>query len=147
MTWNPDLPVPPELGAVAQVVPNHEVELGPLRSLQLALKAATPKRDKIVAVTPIDVPPPHANVLTRLLGELSNLEAVHPVVAGKGGHPVLIRNSMIASILELDPLTERLDHFLKRSRVLRVAMDDRALTLNLNDDAAWNAWLPQQLRD
>ncbi len=147
ITWNPDVSVPAELETTAQIVPNHEIDLGPLHSLQLALKAAVCTGDETIAMTPIDVPPPRPFVLARLFDQWANYEAVHPEVAGKGGHPLLMRNSMIGSILELDPLTERLDHFLKRSRVLRVPFDDGALTLNLNDEAAWNAWLPQQHRD
>lgn len=147
VTWNPDVTLPAELESHARVVFNHEVERGPLHSLQLALEEAVHAGGEIVAMTPIDVPPPRREVLTELLGVFGAFEAVHPTVDGKGGHPLLMRNPMIASILELDPLTERLDHFLKRSRVLRYAMDDRALTLNLNDDTAWNAWLPSQDRE
>jgi CTP:molybdopterin cytidylyltransferase MocA len=147
VTWNPEVPVPAELESTAHVVPNHEVDLGPLHSLQLALRQAVRKADDIIAMTPIDVPPPRPFVLSGLFDQLINYDAVHPQVAGKGGHPLLMRNSMIGGILELDPLTDRLDHFLKRSRVLRVPFDDCALTLNLNDEAAWNAWLTQQHRD
>lgn len=59
-------------------------------------------------------------------------EAVVPTHAGRGGHPVLLAPSLAADLRALDPITGRLDAFLKTRRVHRVDVPQPCVLENWN---------------
>jgi CTP:molybdopterin cytidylyltransferase MocA len=59
-------------------------------------------------------------------------DAVIPVYEGRGGHPVLLRERLIAPLLELDPERDRLDAFLRTRDTLRRETDRPEAVANWN---------------
>ncbi len=139
--WNPAFP-PPRLArdAALEIVPNPETDLGPVRSLQAAVRHPG-EPAPFAFVTPIDCPPPTPTLADLLLRSIGDRPAAHPEYLGKGGHPVLVTRGLLERISPLDPAVTRLDELLRHQGALRLAVDDPTVVLNWNDDASWQAWL------
>lgn len=145
--WNPAFPVPTGLDrAPVRVVRNPDTDMGPMRSVQLAVSALGDP-GPVTAITPVDCPPPTQGMLAMLGEHLAGHPAVHPEYRGKGGHPVLASPECLRASLREDPATARLDDFLKRQGALRFPVDDPTVALNLNDDESWQAWLVSHLKE
>ena len=50
----------------------------------------------------------------------SEYEAIIPIFSGRGGHPVLLNESLNESLLALNPESDRLDYFLKTRKTARI---------------------------
>lgn len=137
MDWMDDMDTMDGMDRVG-VVLNRSVELGPLYSVQLGLRELGDAGT--VAVSPVDVPPPSRAMMDSLMRESEGRAAVHPEFSGKGGHPLLMRAELFPQVLALDPVADRLDHFLKRAGALRLTVSDASVVLNLNDEDAWRRW-------
>ena len=98
-------------------------------------------------ISPIDTPLPRAAVWRGLASQLiSTAEVVKPVYQGRGGHPVLLSDSFLKSLLATKvPCAEtRLDllmRLLPAEAVRRVAVTDPRVTLNLNSPEVYQKWL------
>ena len=60
-------------------------------------------------------------------------DVVVPVFDGHRGHPVLLSDAALNEIKRLDPLADRLDSWLRRRRVLEVAVSSDAIRWNMNE--------------
>lgn len=72
---------------------------GPAGSIACGLAALPEEFDGWVLLTPVDVPPASGALVAALLlaARGTTCEAVRPVHAGRGGHPVLVRASTLRS--------------------------------------------------
>ncbi|HSQ63279.1 MAG TPA: NTP transferase domain-containing protein [Polyangiaceae bacterium] len=89
-----------------------------------------------VLVTPVDALPARSETIARLFAAIGEgVDAVTPVVGGKGGHPVLLRASVLrrAYAGAAPPLRDVL-HGLGARR-LRVEVDDPDVVTNLDTPA------------
>jgi molybdenum cofactor cytidylyltransferase len=131
----------PDLGQRARVVFNDDPDRGSFSSLQCGLAAIAP--DAPVFVLPVDVPAASPEVWSALREALAGnggpggADAAVPEYDGRGGHPVLLASSTVAS-LKIRPATTRLDAELAAlPRVVRVPVKDPAIRLNLNAPQDW----------
>jgi CTP:molybdopterin cytidylyltransferase MocA len=121
----------------AQVAVNPRPELGPFSSLACAL-ALVQSDTPGVFVLPIDVPCAEPDTWHALEQALqAGVDAVVPVLEGRGGHPVLLSPAFIAHLRKL-PSDSRLDREIQASaHVVRVAVDDARVRMNLNTPEDW----------
>lgn len=76
----------------------------------------------------VDMPLWEARLFDELLAhvptaETQSADAIVPTHEGRGGHPVLVSPRAAASLMRLDPRTDRLDHWLRTRRVARLPVD------------------------
>ena len=130
---------------------NASPEFGPFSSLQQAcgwIKSAT---DYPAAFfLPIDTPLCSTSVLLELAAAMaSGITVVEPRFEDRGGHPVLLSRAFLS---ELSAVSERsaearLDSQIRRQRdigrVVSIPVDDRRVTLNLNDPEAWTRYFAE----
>lgn len=120
------------------VVSTERDDFGPAGSIQCALELVSDP-DAWVMVVPVDMPPVSAAIRRELAArvlESPALAAVRPVYEGKRGHPVLIRQSALASVARTDPPTSLRD-VLKTlgGGVADVAVEDRRAVVDLDTPA------------
>jgi molybdenum cofactor cytidylyltransferase len=128
-------------GVALSVVANPKPELGQFSSLQIGVRQvlAVPA----AFVLPIDVPAAEPFVWSSLVSALTGAVRVCiPELGERGGHPVLLSQSFIQELAVALPDTpeSRLDAWIHReplSRVARVAVTDRRVTMNMNEPADW----------
>lgn len=129
------------LETLAVVVQNVMPERGPFSSLQCGLSRIASGAPAFVL--PVDVPAAGPDVWQALAGALHpGVDAVVPMLEGRGGHPVLLGAAFVGHLLALPPEAGRLDWELRdRSRrlqsVARVPVLDDCVLLNLNTPADW----------
>jgi CTP:molybdopterin cytidylyltransferase MocA len=120
------------------VVSEAPDELGPAGSLA----AATPHlgSEPLVLVTPVDLPPARPALVQRLLSALldsaARIDAVKPRFAGRGGHPVLVRRSVLTPY-------ERAASALRPPPPLRDVLRSlgvRSIGMDVDDPAALIDW-------
>ncbi len=126
----------PDLPRRVRLAFNDDPDRGPFSSLQAGLAQVDP--GACVFVLPVDVPaasPPVWQALRDAVAE--GVDAAVPELHGRGGHPVLLAGSTVALLRER-PATSRLDVELAAlGRVVRVAVDDPVVRLNLNAPQDW----------
>ena len=89
-----------------------------------------------VLVTPVDALPARLETISRLFAALGEgADAVSPVVSGKGGHPVVLRASVLRRAYDgaAPPLRDVLQGL--GARRLRVEVDDPNVVTNLDTPA------------
>ncbi len=125
-------------GAEAHFVVNPDPERGMLSSLQCGL-AALPTEVEAVLFTPVD----HPNLESSTLEKLASLyETGAPVVVpeyqGVHGHPVLISRLLMTELLALPATAQASDVIHRyRSQTSYIAVDDAAVTTDIDDRAAY----------
>jgi molybdenum cofactor cytidylyltransferase len=136
----------PELGRRADVVVNPDPDRGPFSSLQAGLGQIAPLHAAFVL--PVDVPAASPDVWAALAQEMTGgVQAVVPVLQGRGGHPVLLAPQFVAALLGR-PATSRLDAELRAlipalvtpgttPRLVRREVHDPRILLNLNAPEDW----------
>ncbi|MBI5245485.1 MAG: nucleotidyltransferase family protein [Elusimicrobia bacterium] len=93
-------------------------EAPPLAALQALLRAAPP--EGWCFLHHVDMPVWERALFKELERASSRAEeAVIPMVAGRGGHPVLLSPKLAAKIEALDPSKDRLDRWLRSRKALR----------------------------
>lgn len=84
----------------------------------------------------VDMPVWHAGLFSDLMRATvdapTDCDAVLPTIEGRGGHPLLLSPRAAPALSRLDPLHDRLDHWLRDSTVLRVAVSDPTIHENWN---------------
>jgi CTP:molybdopterin cytidylyltransferase MocA len=131
----------PLLAPPARPCRNPDWEQGAFSSLQAGLRALDPC-PRGALILPLDVPGVGPGVFDRLLAAAAGVpeaEAVVPTFAGHGGHPVWLAPATIAAVLR-QPVTARLDHFLRARSCLRLPVDDRRVRGNINTPADWERY-------
>jgi CTP:molybdopterin cytidylyltransferase MocA len=94
--------------------------------------------DALVVVTPVDLIPPCLATLRRLVDALAApYLAVTPMCHGRGGHPVVVRTSVLAPFLAATPVDGPVPSLREvlaalGPRRLRVAVDDEAVLGDLD---------------
>ena len=68
--------------------------------------------------------------------ESTGADAIVPLFEGRGGHPVLLSAPARRAAADLDPASDRLDHWLKSQKVDRVETGCEAVVKNLNEGSA-----------
>jgi CTP:molybdopterin cytidylyltransferase MocA len=109
-------------------------EFGPAGSLAAAmhLLAAEP----LVLVTPVDLPPTDPALVRALLAVLHDaaaVDAVKPCYHGRGGHPVLLRRSVLAPYERAAPVLPPLRDVLR-------SLGSRSTALDLGDPSVLIDW-------
>lgn len=129
----------------ATLVLNPQPARGQLSSLQCGLRALPPCAS--VFFLPIDSPGVQPGTLRHLLAALqSSPESnfVIPRYAGRRGHPVLMRYTLIPEFLALAPsATAREVVHAHRDTTLYVDVDDPAIHLDIDDPGAYQALLAE----
>jgi CTP:molybdopterin cytidylyltransferase MocA len=78
------------------VVSNAPDELGPAGSIAAIVKSGKIDEADELLITPVDMPPISPHIVDQLCSALgSNALAARPVFGSRGGHPVLVRSSLI----------------------------------------------------
>jgi CTP:molybdopterin cytidylyltransferase MocA len=120
---------------------NAAPENGQFSSIQLGLSVLEDENDAFIL--PIDVPAAQPKTWSSLFEEFLKEKALLvalPEYKKIGGHPILLRSSYIETLLNLPPAHARLDrefHKLDKKFIRRLECNDPAVTLNLNDQTAW----------
>lgn len=130
---------------------NPSPEFGPFSSLKQAcgwIERAT--NYPAAFFLPIDTPLPSATVLRELAAALqSGIKVVEPRFKDRGGHPVLLSHGFLLDLLAVDvrSVDARLDVQIRQQReignVVSLPVDDRRVTLNLNDPEAWERYFAE----
>ena len=128
-----------ERGAGARFVVNRDPERGMLSSLQCGLEAV-PEKVQAVMFTPVDHPNLEALTLETLANRFQAERApvTIPEYEGRHGHPVLIARPLIAELLALPSDAQASDVIHRyRSRTSYIAVDDPAVSTDIDDPAAY----------
>ncbi len=115
-------------------VNNPEPELGPLRSLQLALPLAKPATAALVAL--IDHPGVRWQTVAALIEHYRTRPSavVKPEYQGRAGHPFLVGADAWARVLSADPTHDSMRSVLRRaSSYARVQVNDAAVLQDFDD--------------
>lgn len=99
----------------------------PLTSLQSLLKKGPRVRGFVIHV---DMPAFDLRVWRAL--EAVNGDAV-PVYEGRRGHPVLLTAETLDEVAELNPVTGRLDEYLRGKKIMQVPVNTDVIFANLNE--------------
>ncbi len=132
----------------ARVVANPSPEEGPVASVRCALRAL-PAGVGGIAVLPVDHPLVEPTTIEELIAAFdadAEPDAVVPTYQGRRGHPVLLRSTLFAEIME-DDLAEGLRTVLRRdpARVRELAVDDPGVLADLDTPDALRRHLPAAL--
>ena len=87
--------LPPRGELIVSTQPDED---GPAGSILAALAALAPAPEAWLLVTPVDVPPATCDVVVNLVHALKDdlfALAARPTYGGRGGHPVLVRASLL----------------------------------------------------
>ncbi len=130
---------------------NPAPEFGPFSSLKQACRWIERATNYPAAFfLPIDTPLPSAAVLFELAAALQGgINVVEPRFADRGGHPVLLSRGFLLGLLAVDvrSLDARLDVQIRKQRetggVVSLPVNDRRVTLNLNDPEAWERYFAE----
>lgn len=118
-----------------RTVVNLFPELGAFSTLKSILRSI--ETINKVLIIPIDVPLLNTKSLKELLFQKEDI--VKPTYQGKSGHPILLKNKVVAHLLKL-PDTARLDDFIKSNSqyVLNLwTCEDDQILLNINTPKVW----------
>jgi CTP:molybdopterin cytidylyltransferase MocA len=91
--------------------------------------------DDIILITPVDVLPPRLSTLEELIAtarSARDIDAVTPRHRGWSGQPVLVRFGIVAQYLDSRAAPQPLRDVVRRSRRLRVDVDDEAVLSDLD---------------
>jgi molybdenum cofactor cytidylyltransferase len=130
----------------ATFVMNPDPERGMLSSLQCAL-AAIPEKTEAVMFLPVDHPNLEADTLRKLIAKFNSDQppVTVPTFQDKHGHPVLISRAPIAELLALPSTAQASDVIHRyRSQTAYIAVDDAAVTTDIDDPATYAALLSNQ---
>jgi molybdenum cofactor cytidylyltransferase len=132
-------------GAEATFVVNPDPERGMLSSLQCGLEAV-PQAAEAVMFVPVDHPSLESSTLRKLIGHFNAERAsvTIPTFQGRHGHPVLIARALIGELLALPNTAQASDVIHRyRSETIYISVDDPAVAIDIDDQAAYAALLAQ----
>ena len=124
---------------------NPDPERGMLSSLQCGLKALPAGADAVM-FTPVDHPNLQGATLEKLAGlfETQRAPVIVPTYAGEHGHPVCIARAVAQELLALPASSMASDVIHKYvSRTQYIAVDDQAVTTDVDDPEAYAGLLRQ----
>jgi CTP:molybdopterin cytidylyltransferase MocA len=115
--------------------------LGPAGSLAAAAAVLELDDDTLLLLTPVDCPPAQPKTVQALLAALADPTrvAAKPRCAGRGGHPIAARASLLARYRKAsEPLRDVLRSL--GEQLVEVAVDDPTIHLDIDDADALAAW-------
>jgi len=120
----------PLLASKVSVVENYFPELGRFYSIKIGLSACNAKLP--VFIHNVDNPYVDQDILNKLIMNLSNADYSYPAFMNKGGHPVIISERIVQSILSEPTDDLNLKEYLKRFKQSLVRVEDERVTYNVN---------------
>jgi len=122
------------------IISEEDDSLGPAGSIAAAVKQLT--LTGFVVLTPVDCPPAKVSTVETMLRALRAsplATAAKPRHAGRGGHPVVVRASLL-SVYAVAPRPLRDVLRAAGDSVLRVEVDDPAIGFDIDDAEALATW-------
>jgi molybdenum cofactor cytidylyltransferase len=124
-------------GCGASLIRNPAPERGQFSSLQTGLREVLGRGRDSAMVTLVDRPPANSRTLANLLDAFRARPygnwAVVPEYQAAHGHPILIGREMIEKFLRAPVTSSARDiEHANQDRILYVAVDDRAVTINID---------------
>lgn len=130
-------------GSEARFVVNPDPERGMLSSLQCGLEAVPPEAEAVI-FTPVDHPNLESSTL-ETLARFSEAPVIVPTYGEAHGHPVLIARPLVAELLALPATAQTSDVIHRyRSQTIYIAVNDPAVTKDIDDRAAYEELLSRQ---
>jgi len=123
----------------ATVVVNQHPEWERFYSLKLAAKAL--KDIKPVFVSNIDNPFVNHKLLDSLSNSRSGADYINPVYNGRGGHPFLLSEKVVADLRVEEKDQIHLKEFLGQYSKKSVEVDDEKILLNINTDEDFREYI------
>jgi len=123
----------------ALIVQNNQVEKGRMYSLKLGLEKS--KDSDFVFIQNIDNPFVTKNVIDNLVQNAHAGGACIPTFKEKGGHPILISNTVVKHILDDFIPSATLRDVLKQFPQNRVEVENDSILLNINTPLDYNTKL------
>lgn len=128
-------------------VENPDYERGMLTSLQAGLRAVPADSDAVM-FTLVDHPAIAASTVNALISRAlnqSDASIVIPRFAGKRGHPVLIRGSIMAEFLN-EPITSKVRDVIDRhvAEIVYLDVDDPGISDDIDDPALYQSLLARE---
>lgn len=125
----------PDLEKQVVICVNEQPERGMFSSVQTGLKELAQHRQ--VLLMPIDTPCPSPEVWRAICNASTDAQVVIPSYGRTGGHPVLLRQQFLQTLLAANPSEpdSRLDFFiakLGKDQVTHIECDDVNVIRNLN---------------
>ena len=111
-------------------VVNHHPEWGRFYSIRTGLSEVT--GSDYCFIHNVDNPFVNNDTIEKLYSQRSKQRWCSPVFNGKGGHPVLIPDQIIKSIVEKQELNTTLADVLNNYPVVKIEMDDDSIHRNIN---------------
>lgn len=128
-------------GLKTNFVINSNWQQGQFSSLKTGLEAALKASANLALILPIDTAVFKLETISKLsesLDKNSDANAIIPTFGGKQGHPILITQNFMKSLVEKDSQTSRLDEEIKKAgHIVNVAVDDPGITSNINTKKDW----------
>jgi molybdenum cofactor cytidylyltransferase len=121
-----------------QVAVNEQPERGRFSSIKAGLKLLSD--EDCVFVQNVDNPHINEKLLLALTSNLKNADYIYPVFQNKGGHPVLIRNQIVKTIVNQEDDDLILKDFFKRFKKSQVDVLDEGILKNINTREEYESW-------
>ncbi len=130
--------LPLRLPETVQVVINHNPERGRFSSINTGLKLL--KDDDYVFLHNIDNPAISQELLIVLTENIRDADYVYPVFQNRGGHPILLSNTIVREIVGQENDDLILKNFLKRFKKAQVEFGDQIILTNINTREDYDNW-------
>ena len=132
-SFRPDKPI--------KTVINRNPEYGRFHSIRLGLKEL---KNIPVFIQNIDNPFVNAGVLVSLKNGLGEEEFAVPVYEGRSGHPVLLSDKIIKSVINDFQSNDRFDEVLKSFKRKDVIVNDPYIGVNINTPEDYKRYFSRQ---
>ncbi len=124
-----------------EIATNPNPELGRFRSVKIGLSAL--KKSSNVFIHNIDNPFCNTSILNGLKENIAGFHYVVPTFKGKGGHPILISQEIVSSILLEAENDCILNEFLSRFKGKRVEVSSENILMNINTPDEYNRFISE----
>ncbi|HOZ30221.1 MAG TPA: NTP transferase domain-containing protein [Bacteroidales bacterium] len=128
-----------KLNQKTEIVLNSHIEFGRFYSLQSGLKNCI--QDLPVFFTNIDNPFVDERLIKGLISGLNEADYICPIYKNKGGHPVLISQTVVKDILIQEDNSQNLKTYLQRFKRKNVEFADEKILTNINTPDDYCQWL------
>jgi molybdenum cofactor cytidylyltransferase len=125
----------PETQKYAQFLVNENPNRGRFSSIKIGLNHLSDS--EAVFIQNIDNPFIGALLLQHLTDIILDFDYCIPTYENRGGHPILIKNSVVQKALS-EPDETILKNFLQQFQVKKIAVDDPKILLNINTFEEYN---------
>lgn len=118
-----------KLPETTKCIVNDHVDYGQFYSIQQGLSQAN---CAVAFIHNIDNPFAHKGILEQLYQHQTSADYIKPVNKGQGGHPILLSEKVIQSILKEKDNTLHTKEFLQRFTFKKVKTNDPSILTNIN---------------